>query len=246
MTRRQRSAGGLRARHFTSVLLVGALVVIAGCMSSGSGQQNPGDSGLTDPSPTPSPKATESVATSTHPQVDNEPKDSVDPVPVADGAYGDFGDQSWTTIDFIEATRRVADCMEDHGFNVELVPPGDGISYQGIPPEQRAAAHAQDEECQRSMAIPEFSWPTSEELRVVYEYNVKLNQCLESLGFSTTPPPSFDVFEDSYQTGPWMAYFGANVGSGDIDTMRVCPQVPPGGFGAWDVDDPIQPLTDSP
>lgn len=94
------------------------------------------------------------------------------------------------------------------------------------------------------MAFPEFSWPTTEELRLIYEYNVELNDCLESLGFNTTAPPSFEVFQDTYRTGPWMAYAGSDVSAGDLKTVRTCPQVPPGGFGAWDIGDPIKPLPD--
>lgn len=174
------------------------------------------------------------TTTSTHPTQQASP--------VLDGAYGDFSGQSYTMTDFVEVTTRTVECMNDLGFSVTVIPPGDGISYASVPPEQNAAAIAQSEECRRSMFVPEWSPPPTEELRIVYDYNVALNRCLAELGFITTPPPSFEEFQDTYVSGPWTAYFGSNVGSLDIDTRTRCPEVPNGGFSTWTVGDPIEPL----
>jgi len=162
--------------------------------------------------------------------------------PVPDGLYGDFGGLSYTMTDFVEVTRRTVECMKDHGFSVEVIPPGDGISYANVPQEQNAVAVAQSEECERSMAVPAWTPPSADELRVVYEYNVALKACLADLGFTTTPAPSFEVFAETYLSGPWTAYFGSNMSTSDVETRRTCPEVPPGGFAAWSPGDQVDPL----
>lgn len=240
-----RFAGGRRSTTPMAKLTVGVIFLLAACSSAPGTQQAQGGDTATDPISVPDQEGTGPATSSSQPTTENTVAVPVfEPTPVADGAYGEFSGESWTTVDFIEVTRRIVECVQDHGFSLAVIPPGDGISYQDVPEEQRQPASAQEEECRRSMAIPEFAWPTPEELRVIYEYNVKLNDCLESLGFATTPPPSFEVFQDSYTTGPWMAYFGSDLGAADVETMRKCPQVPPGGFGAWDIGDPIKPLPD--
>ena len=66
---------------------------------------------------------------------------------------GDFSRPSYTMTDFVEVTTRTVECMNDLGFSVTVIPPGDGISYANVPPEQNASAIAQSEECRRSMSV---------------------------------------------------------------------------------------------
>lgn len=42
--------------------------------------------------------------------------------------YGDFSDEAYADIDWIEVTALEVQCANDNGADLQIIPPGDGIS----------------------------------------------------------------------------------------------------------------------
>ena len=69
--------------------------------------------------------------------------------------YGDFSDIPYGDIDRFEVTLLIVDCMNDQGFAVYLIPPGDGISFANVPEDQNRAAQFAEAGCRAGLRLPE-------------------------------------------------------------------------------------------
>lgn len=118
--------------------------------------------------------------------------------------YGDFSKYDYFEISPREIIEALRDCMSDNGFNVSVIPPGDGLSFSDVPPEQSAVAQETLEACQAGLSLPEPRAPTRNELRNHFEALLEAKECVEALGYSVEPPPTFDTFAEAYElTGGW-------------------------------------------
>jgi hypothetical protein len=77
--------------------------------------------------------------------------------------YGDYTGVAYNNIDWFEVTALTAQCMNDQGFTVSLIPPGDGINFATIPADQSRAAEFAWAACRAGLNVPEPP-PTTPEL----------------------------------------------------------------------------------
>jgi len=156
--------------------------------------------------------------------------------------YGDFSDQEYFVIDWFLVTRLEVQCLQDQGFPVMLIPPGDGISFQSVPQSQNELAVQYFEACRAGLGIPDYEPASPEQIEMVYWYYIALRDCLIDEGYTVSEPPSLDTFVESWASGPWSPYENVSPGAGWDAIQMKCPQSPPGGFGAWQPGDPIVPI----
>lgn len=176
-----------------------------------------------------------------------EPQTTVDTNPGPITGYGNWSDVDYYSVDWRLAFKQVADCLQDQGFPVEFDEDTGGLMFGQVPPEQNVAAQRTEERCVLGLELPEFRWPDAGELRVIFEYQLALVECLQTMGVDTTDPPTFDLWAETYQSGPWMAYEAAGQAQMDLRELEQrCPQTPVGGFSAWKPGQPVQPLQTEP
>ncbi len=143
-----------------------------------------------------------SAATSSTPSIAEATPSTVKPI----SGYGDFSGEDYFNVDWYEVTRLQVACLNDHGFPVTLIPPGDGISFASIPPEQSQAADATLEACRTGMNLPAPRPPDADELEKIYEWMLVVASCLETEGFTIPEPPTLEVFTDRYLFDGWNPY----------------------------------------
>lgn len=163
-------------------------------------------------------------------------------------SYGDFSGLSPLEVDTFEATRLLAACIRDRGFNVEVIPPGDGISFEAVPATQNSAAQAAEQECRDGLNLREGSASdyTDEVRSHIYDYQLALRQCLIEAGYDIPDPPSREIYVENYFRDPWIPYSFLPVDAlNALDPESIiyrCPQYPPGGIMNWSAEDPIPAL----
>lgn len=122
----------------------------------------------------------------------------------------------------------LAVCMTDNGMPMELNDYGDGIDPAGVYNAKRGDGSTQYALCSEEVGSPPPPGPppTEEELRALYALDMDVFECLNSHGFSSTPPPSEQVYVETYQasysggSAPWSPY-GIEVGPQELEA---CPQ----------------------
>lgn len=204
-----------RYRHRTTAALVASAVVIAAAIVGTSMLLPPDNQEMADPTPTPNPPATSDL-TPTPPttssltpeeqaaiekieaeqaarQRQRETESAQDDVEPITG-YGDFSDFEYFHVDWYEVTRLEIQCLRDQGFEVEAIPPGDGINFSNVPPEQHEAAERTLGACQAGLNLPEYVEPTDEQLKEHYNHLLELKECIEAEGYETTTPPSLEAY----------------------------------------------------
>ncbi len=122
------------------------------------------------------------------------------------GGYGDFSDVEYWNVDWYEVTRLEVACLNDNGYPVTLIPPGDGISYSAVPPEQSLEANEVSKACREGLRLPQPVPPTHEQISEAYDWALETASCLEKEGFSIPAPPTREVFIDSYFVDPWVPF----------------------------------------
>jgi hypothetical protein len=168
-------------------------------------------------------------------------------VPAPITGYGDFSGQEYFEVDWFLVTRLTADCLQDQGFPVTVIPPGDGISFLSVPSSQNQLAQQYLEACRAGLNLPDFVYPTPEQLEVMYLYYVALRDCLIDEGYTISEPSSLDEFIESYATGPWTPYLDVQGGGAGWDSIQMkCPQSPAVGWASWEPGDPIIPIPAQP
>ncbi len=128
----------------------------------------------------------------------------------------------------------LASCMTEGGFPAEAV--AEGTVFGDFPAEQAEAHELRYYTCLASYpAYDRYYLPfTKDQLRRVYVYYVEeATPCLEALGYAIDPPPSEQVFVDTYYSpaGAWSPYSSAieqadTAGEDWYDVLAVCPQTP--------------------
>ena len=157
--------------------------------------------------------------------------------------YDDFTGQDYFTIDPFYVASLVVKCMNDQGLPAVLTPDG-GISAENIPLDQNTTAQQVMDACMRGLSLPSYTPPTDQQITLIYQYDLALQDCLETAGFQVSKPPSLDAFIEEYHSGAWNPYSGVPLtGSGSSDIQQRCPPIPVGGYGAWQPGDPVTPRT---
>jgi hypothetical protein len=174
------------------------------------------------------------------------PTSTTAPAPIT--GYGDFSGFGPFEIDRYHTTELLVRCIQDQGFAVEVIPPGDGISFAAVPVDQNQAAVDAAEACEAGLGLPELTAAdyTDEIRELMYKYQLALRQCLISAGYDIPEPPSRDSFVDNFFNDPWNAYTsvpGSDLTDTGPDSISYrCPQSPPGGLLSWKAGDPIPTL----
>ena len=173
----------------------------------------------------------------------------VEPLPPITG-YGDHSDVSYFDLDHYAVTHQTARCLLEAGFDIELLPPGDGIAFLDTDPDRLGLAQATAAACRAGLNLPSQAPPTSEQEAIVYAYQLALHQCLTDAGLRPTAPPSLEALRSG---SSWTAYDdlvrpdGPLADPTDFDAIQMrCPQQPVGGFGNWTPGDPVQPVDQLP
>jgi hypothetical protein len=153
----------------------------------------------------------------------------VDPLPPITG-YGDYSDVDFYDLDVFEVTEAEVACLHDHGFPVTIIPPGDGISFQGISPEQNGEAAATLEACMAGLNLPPYHPPSREVMERQYQQVLELAECLRQEGYDIPQAPSEETWIESWSTGTWSPYNDlalptGQAGQDEWDRLNVaCPQ----------------------
>ena len=154
--------------------------------------------------------STTSVVPTTAPVVSTTvpgPTTTLDPLPTAITGYGDFSGFDYLEVDRFYVTYLEVQCMQDHGFPVELIPPGDGIDFTPVPLDQNLLAQRYFDACAAGLNIPPGREATPEELREKYRIWVEaVIPCLEDLGYTAPELPSEDYIAENYYVDPYTPY----------------------------------------
>ena len=151
---------------------------------------------------------------------------TLDPFPAAITGYGDFTGQEYFDVDWFLVTRLTVQCLQDHGFPVQLIPPGDGIDFTPVPLDQNLLAQRYSDACRAGLKLPQGRNATPEELREKYRIWVEqVIPCLEELGYTAPELPSEDYIAENYYVDPYDPY--GNVPMSKLnDAYAACPVHP--------------------
>jgi hypothetical protein len=69
--------------------------------------------------------------------------------------YGDFSNIAYEDIDWFEVTALTVQCVNDQGYGVTVIPPGDGINKGDVPDEQNRDMQFAMAACRAGLNIPE-------------------------------------------------------------------------------------------
>ena len=151
---------------------------------------------------------------------------TLDPLPAPITGYGDFTGVNYSDVDPFYVTKLTAQCMQDHGFPVELIPPGDGIDFAPVPLDQNLLAQRYFDACLAGLKLPPGRNATPDELREKYRNWVEVViPCLEGLGYTAPELPSEDYVAENYYVDPYDPY--GNVPAFKLnETYAACPVHP--------------------
>jgi hypothetical protein len=132
---------------------------------------------------------------------------TLDPLPSVITGYGDFSGFDYAEIDWFYVSHLQVQCMQDHGFPVELIPPGDGIDFAPVPLDQNLLAQRYFDACEAGLKLPPGRNYTPDELRELYRIWVEeVIPCLEDLGYTAPELPSEDYVAENYYIDPYTPY----------------------------------------
>lgn len=128
---------------------------------------------------------------------------------------------------------RMATCLSDRGIAMEVNERGDGIRPppgRGSSSLDRAAFRESYELCEEQEGAhpPMPPPPPEEDVLVYYDRQLETVACLEDLGHHPDPPPSREVYVETYLASfsgggaPWSPYDGL-VPDAMFDGMAACP-----------------------
>lgn len=149
-----------------------------------------------------------------------------DEVPPITG-YGDFSGVDWYELDVYAVAEAEAACLRDHGYPVTILPPGNGISFAGIPQKQQAEAAAVLQACDAGLNLPAYHPPDRATLERLYRKTLETADCLRREGYDVGDAPSMETWVESWPTGPWSPYdsIPPSVSDDEWDRLNVaCPQ----------------------
>jgi hypothetical protein len=156
--------------------------------------------------------------------------------------YGDYSGLSYHEVDWLEIMDKAVQCANDHGFPVRLTYDG-GADFQDVPAAQNQEASFALDYCLQAMNVPNWSWPTEQQIREKYQYALALVPCIRALGYEVDDPPTVETYIETWQTRPWTPF--SHVPPGAEAVFRNCPPSPVGGPAAWQTGDAITPVPDA-
>lgn len=143
--------------------------------------------------------------------------------------YGDYSEIDWHDLDFYEVVALIHRCANDHGFPVRLIPPGDGLDYQQIPPELNEAASETVDRCAAGLNLPEPHRRSPDELIALHQFWAEETiPCIEALGHTVPELPSVEYFVEHYYHDPYHPHEHVS-GAGDAayaEALLACPPSP--------------------
>jgi len=142
----------------------------------------------------------------------------------------------WTSYE--DWGQTMAQCLQDAGFNI--VGAGTSISApDGIGPAQMSAFHLAYYTCESMYTLhPRYSQGfTADQLGMWYDYSVEwLVPCLASLGYTTTAPPTREVYiaQGLVKDPDWNPWSEANLAASSLQKQMLitetCPEYPPNQY----------------
>lgn len=148
------------------------------------------------------------------------------------GTGSDIGERRLHFVDELHAYySSVATCLTDAGIPTEVNAGGDGIERVIQPAGDVLAGQDLDtafDLCsEQAGGMPDRPPPpTRDELRALYQLNLEVVQCLEDHGLGSVPPPSEEVYVETYlaslsgSQAPWSPYVHTDDGQGH----NTCPE----------------------
>jgi hypothetical protein len=128
-------------------------------------------------------------------------------------------------------------CMHDAGFADVTVGDDQSIQSGSIPTAQSQDYDVAMYACGVMFPLdPKYSEPlTNRQVDLLYRYyKDSLAPCLEKQGYTISAAPSLQVFEQSYQSGPWLPYaqVADSVTPEQLTALKkICPELPPDLWG---------------
>lgn len=121
-------------------------------------------------------------------------------------------------------------CMEAAGWDATRSWTG-GVDYGQVPADQQSAWQTTADACAQESGFAS-AWDRAtlgeDGLRELYEQEVVQHDCLIALGLPSPPPPSFESYQETYQTDQW--YFASTEALSSLSesrTQEVVGQCPP-------------------
>jgi hypothetical protein len=102
-----------------------------------------------------------------------------------------------------DVTAAQADCLTERGWGVEV---RDGAIVMEVPASQQSAYERDAASCAETTGYGRGEPLTAKNFDDVYAWYSEIAKCLDDAGFEVPPKPSRDVFEESYETDPWIPW----------------------------------------
>jgi len=116
-----------------------------------------------------------------------------------------------------------ASCLRDRGWDVTEK---DGAIVIEIPESQKDAYQRDSQECQEATGFDADKELTDSNYDDIYEWYSSIGECLDGAGFDVPTRPSREVFQETYNTEPWIPWDGVSLGEMDR-AKELCPEMDP-------------------
>lgn len=117
--------------------------------------------------------------------------------------------------------REVAECMRDRGWNAEF-DEETGAIVTSVDDSQRSVYDTDTAECSEIAGINIEGGLTAEQFPVVFDWYREIGGCLEDAGWSVPDEPTFQTFQSTYDSNPWIPW--AEVPGNEMNEAReACP-----------------------
>lgn len=105
----------------------------------------------------------------------------------------------------LDLARARAECMQSKGWDSKLNE-DDGTVATSVPVGMNEKFDQDDAACFVELGVDPNRSLTSKEFDTLYDQYTVGAECLKSAGFSSPEPPSRQVFEDTYDSSPWIPW----------------------------------------
>jgi hypothetical protein len=134
-----------------------------------------------------------------------------------------------------DQAKEIVACLDEAGFPGYTTTFDGGVISPAYPEDQQDAYDAAFRACHEEVTadLPDVSRPTQGQLEALYGHEVAAWNCLTDLGYETSAPPSFQVYQGDWGTADQWSAWGAAadiIGSSYRSVQEDCPD--PGWFVA--------------
>lgn len=106
-----------------------------------------------------------------------------------------------------EWNEAVVDCLQREGWPAEVSDDGGGFEIATVNAQNLAVYKGAEQRCFDKIGMPEYAALDDLEFASrFYDALLESRECLLGLGFDVAPPPTREVFLETWDTGPWTPY----------------------------------------